>query len=320
MTVPGKAPATGTLRTVPGVRFPVGEPIVETPAPVPALGGNAAFALEGGGMRGLFTAGVIDVLMENGITAAVTVGVSAGATFGCNFKSFQIGRARRYNARYCTDPRYASLRNLLTTGDLYSRDFAYGELPWTLDPFDLDAFNANPMRFFTVSTDLATGEAVYHELTGTGDEIIAWIRSSASIPVLSRPVALEGRLLLDGGVADSIPVGWARARGLSKTVAVLTQPEGYRKEPNPLMPLLRLWFRRYPRFVEQLANRHQRYNVTLDHIAELERAGELFVIRPSASIETPAIVRDPAVLEEVYQRGRADAERALPGLVSYLSD
>ncbi len=310
--------APRTPRTVPGVRFPVGEPIVETPAPEPVIGADAAFVFEGGGMRGLFTAGVIDVLMEHGVTAGLVVGVSAGVTFGCNFKSLQIGRPRRYNERYCADHRYASLRNLITTGDLYSRDFAYGELPWTLDPFDLDAFRANPMRFFSVSTDLVTGEAVYHELDGTGDEIIEWIRSSASIPVLSRPVELDGRLLLDGGVADSIPVAWARAQGLSKTVAVLTQPAGYRKDPNSLMPLLRVWFRRYPRFAECLADRHLRYNETLDKIASLERAGELFVIRPSASVKTPGIVRDPAILEVVYQRGRADAEQALPELLSYL--
>ena len=118
----------------PAVRFPVGEPIVETPAPEPVIGADAAFVFEGGGMRGLFTAGVIDVLMEHGVTAGLAVGVSAGVTFGCNFKSLQIGRPRRYNERYCADHRYASLRNLITTGDLYSRDFAYGELPWTLDP------------------------------------------------------------------------------------------------------------------------------------------------------------------------------------------
>lgn len=309
-----------TVITTPtGKTFTVGEPLVETPAPAPSLGADATgVVFEGGGMRGLFTAGVIDVWMERGITATAAVGVSAGATFGCNFKSLQIGRPRRYNERFCADPRYASLRNLLTTGDLYSRDFAYGELPWEIDPFDLAAFERNPMRFYTVSTDLATGGAVYHELTGSGAEVIEWIRSSASIPVLARPVELDGMRLLDGGVADSIPLDWMLAQGFAKTVVVLTQPAGYQKEPNSLMPLLRLWFRRYPRFVAALADRHERYNATLDKIARLEREGRIFVVRPSASVKTPAMVRDPALLEEIYQRGRADALAALPALEAYL--
>lgn len=313
-------PSSRTVITTPaGKTFTVGEPIVEREAPEPVLGTHSTgMVLEGGGMRGLFTAGVTDVWMENGITCTVAVGVSAGSTFGCNIKSLQIGRARRYNERYCADPRYAGFRNLITTGDLYSRDFSYGELPWELDPFDLDTFERNPMRFFSTSTDLDTGEAVYHELTGGGAEIIEWIRSSASIPVLSRPVELDGRRLLDGGVADSIPLDWMLDRHLDKTVLVLTQPAGYRKEPNGMMPLLRLWYRRYPRFLARLADRHVRYNAVLEKIERLERAGEVFVVRPSVSVSTPAIVRDPAVLEEVYQRGRADALASLPALTAYL--
>ena len=309
-----------TVITTPtGKTFTVGEPIVEKVAPAPTLGTESTgVVLEGGGMRGLFTAGVTDVWMENGITCTVAVGVSAGATFGCNIKSLQIGRARRYNERFCADARYAGFKNLLTTGDLYSRDFAYGELPWELDPFDLEAFERNPMRFFTTSTDLETGGAVYHELAGDGAEIIEWIRSSASIPVLARPVELDGMRLLDGGVADSIPLDWMLDQHLAKTVLVLTQPAGYRKKPNSVLPFLRIWYRRYPRFVAALADRHERYNAVLDKIERLERAGEVFVIRPSASVATPAIVRDPAVLEEVYQRGRADAEAALPALRAYL--
>ena len=150
--------------------------------------------LEGGGFRGMYTAGVLDVWMEHGLTADACVGVSAGATFGCNFKSLQVGRALRYNKRYCGDPRYVGLRNLVLTGDLFSRDFAYGELPWELDVFDSAAFAANPMRFTVVATDIVRGEAVYHDL-GPGDEgDIEWIRASASIPALSRPVELDGRL------------------------------------------------------------------------------------------------------------------------------
>ena len=274
--------------------------------------------LEGGGFRGMYTAGVLDVWMEHGLTADACVGVSAGATFGCNFKSLQVGRALRYNKRYCGDPRYVGLRNLVLTGDLFSRDFAYGELPWELDVFDSATFAANPMRFTVVATDIVRGVAVYHDL-GPGDEgDIEWIRASASIPALSRPVELDGRLLLDGGVADSIPFRWMLDQGFDRTVVVLTQPAGYAKEPNSLMPLLRVMLRRYPALVDLLADRHVRYNKSLADLAELERAGRVFVIRPSASVRMPMIVRDPEVLDRAYRLGREDAERSLDALRSYL--
>lgn len=275
--------------------------------------------LEGGGFRGMYTSGVIDVWMERGLTADATVGVSAGATFGCNFKSKQIGRSLRYNKKYCTDPRYASLRNWIFKGDLFSRDFAYGELPWKLDVFDSATFAADPMRFTVVATDINAGEAVYHDL-GPGDVgDIEWIRASASIPMVSHPVYLEGRELLDGGVADSIPYRWMLDQGYDRTVVVLTQPAGYRKEPNSLLPLLRVWLHRYPRLVELLADRHERYNRQLDELAELESQGKVFVIRPSESVKMPMMVRDPEILDRAYRIGRADAERTLGALQAYLS-
>ena len=273
---------------------------------------------EGGGFRGLYTAGVIDVWLERGVVVDHAVGVSAGAAFGCNIKSRQIGRAIRYNKRFCADKRYASLGNLIRTGDLYSKDFAYGEVPWVYDPFDTAAFTANPMRFTVVCTDVDTGEALYHDL-GPGDaDDIEWIRASASIPALSRPVHLDGRAYLDGGVADSIPWEWMAAQGYEREVVVLTQPAGYRKEPNSLMPLLRVLLCRYPRLLDGLATRHDRYNACLDSLAAQERAGRVFVIRPSESVKVPAICRDPDELERIYQVGRADAERTLPGLLGYL--
>lgn len=267
--------------------------------------------LEGGGFRGLYTAGVLDVWMERGISVDGTVGVSAGAAFGYNFKSRQIGRVLRYNKAYSADPRYASLGNWLRTGDLYSRDFAYGEVPLVLDPVDAETFRLWPMRFTAVATDINTGEAVYHDLEHGDANDIEWIRASASIPVLSRPVKLDGRELLDGGAADSIPVNWMIEQGYQKIVVVLTQPQGYRKQPNRLMPLIRLWLHRYPRMVELLAHRHEKYNACLDMIAHLEREGALFVIRPSRDVSVPAICKDPQKLEDIYDVGRADALRCL---------
>ena len=284
------------------------------------VAGGAGLVLEGGGMRGLYTAAVLDVFMEHGITVDHTVGVSAGACFGCNIKSHQVGRALRYNKEFCADPRYAGWGNWLRTGDLYSVGFAYREVPLVRDPFDLETYVSDPMRFTTVATDIESGDAVYQDVNeGTGEEIVDWIRASASIPVLARPVELGGRKLLDGGVADSIPVGWMLAQGYAKNIVVLTQPAGYRKEPDKMMPFLRIALRRYPRLVELLANRHERYNACIDRIARLEREGRIFVIRPSESVKAPAMVRDPEVLQGIYDIGLRDARAALPALRAYLS-
>ncbi len=282
-------------------------------------------------MRGLYTAGVLDVFMEHGVEFAHAVGVSAGAAFGVNIKSRQVGRAIRYNKRFCADPRYASLKNLLRTGpryaslknllrtgELYSIDFAYREVPLRLDPFDVEAAAANPMRFTAVCTDIATGEAVYRDIErGDGDDL-DWVRASASVPLLARPVELDGREFLDGGIADSIPAAWMVAQGYSKNVVVLTQPAGFVKEPNRLMPLLERAYGAYPKLVELLANRHVRYNAQLEEVARLERDGKALVIRPSESVKAPLAVKDPEVLERIYQIGRADAEARIDEVVAYL--
>lgn len=287
---------------------------------LPQVGAHTVgVVLEGGGFRGMYTAGVLDVWMEHGITATHTVGVSAGATFGCNFKSLQIGRTLRYNKKYLNDPRYASFKNLLRGQDYFSHDFAYGELPWKLDPFDTETFQANPMRFTVVANDIETGEAVYHDLHEGGVEDIEWIRASASIPALSHPVELDGRKLLDGGTADSIPFEWMLAQGYERCVVVCTQDAAYRKEPNSLMPFLRLLLHRYPKLVELLANRHERYNAQRERLFAAQHAGDVFVIMPSEPVRLPTTVKDPVLLQRVYDVGRRDAEATLPALRAYLA-
>ena len=280
---------------------------------------TAGLVLEGGGMRGLYTAGVLDVFMEHGIEFDHAVGVSAGAAFGVNIKSRQIGRAIRYNKRFCADPRYAGLKTLVRTGDLYSIDFAYRTVPLELDPFDTDELQRNPMRFTAVCTDIETGEPIYHDIERGDEEDLDWIRASASVPMLARPVELGGRKLLDGGIADSIPAAWMMAHGYDRNVIVLTQPAGFVKEPNGLMPLLRLTLRRYPKLVELLANRHERYDAQLEEVARLERDGKAFVIRPSESVKAPIAVKDPEILERIYQVGRRDGEARVADVERYLA-
>ena len=265
--------------------------------------------LEGGAMRGMFTAGVIDGMMENGIEYDGAIGVSAGAAFGCNYKSKQIGRVIRYNMKFCRDKRYSGIRSLIKTGDIYNAEFAYGEVPLKYDVFDFDTYENNPMEFYVVCTDIETGLPVYHKYEGRNEPGFDWIRASASMPIVSRIVEINGQKLLDGGMSDSIPVKYFEKIGYDKNVVVLTQPENYTKKKNSLMPLIRMTYRKYPKLVEAMENRHLVYNETLSYIKEQEKQGKLFVIRPKEKLQIGKIEKNPDKLKEVYDIGR---ETVLP--------
>lgn len=274
--------------------------------------------LEGGAMRGLFTAGVIDVMMEQGLTYDGAVGVSAGAVFGCNYKSHQPGRVLRYNLAYCKDPRYCSIRSLIKTGDLFGAQFCYRDIPNRLDPFDIAAYQKDPMDFWVVATDVTTGQPVYHNCL-TGDETdLDWFRASASMPLASRIVEIDGQRLLDGGIADSIPLAFAEER-YQKNVVVLTQPLGFVKEKNKALPLMRRAFKQYPKVVEVMARRHEQYNEATAAIREKERRGELFVLRPEAPLDVGRVEHDPEKLRKAYDHGRAVAEKRLTALKEFLN-
>lgn len=265
--------------------------------------------LEGGAMRGLWTTGIIDVMMEHDIWPDGLIGVSAGAAFGCNYKSRQIGRAIRYNMRFAKDSRYSGIRSLLTTGDYFNAEFDYHIVPKQYEIYDDDAFNRNPMEFIVVCTDVETGEAVYQPLTEANYDTYEWIRASASMPLVSKVVNIHGRKLLDGGVADSIPLAYTESIGYDRNVVVLTQPLGYQKEHNRLMPLMRLALRRYPEMIKALDYRHIMYNKQLEYVAQAEREGRCLVIRPDAKIPIGHISHNPQQMQHVYQIGRAIGER-----------
>ena len=275
--------------------------------------------MEGGAMRGMFTAGVLDVLMENGLVADGAIGVSAGAVFGCNYKSHQIGRVIRYNTEYCNDKRYASFKNLVKTGNLYSEQFCYHEVPEKLDPFDEAAFAASPMDFFVVCTDVKTGEPIYHKCRKGDAEDVLWMEASASMPLAAKIVKIGHYGLLDGGVADSIPVRFFESIGYKRNLIILTQPKGYIKKKNKFLPAIRAKYFRYPAFVEAVADRHERYNETLSYISMLEQAGKDYVIRPPIPLEIGAMERDPAQLRRVYETGRAVAQIQVEKIRDFLN-
>jgi len=274
--------------------------------------------LEGGAMRGLFTAGVMDVLMENGIRFDGAVGVSAGAAFGCNYKSGQIGRVLRYNTRFCNDKRYSGIGCLIKEGSIFSTSFCYGEVPLKYDIFDFEAYKSNPMDFYVVATDVETGKAVYHKYVGNEDSGFDWIRASASMPLVSTIVEINGQKLLDGGIADSIPVKFFESQGYEKNIAVLTQPRNYTKSKNSLLPLIKVKYRKYPEFVKAVAERHVMYNDTLEYIREREMAGTLFVIAPDKDLPVGKIEKDAEKLNEAYSIGRRITERNLEDIKNFL--
>ena len=263
--------------------------------------------LEGGAMRGMFTCGVLDVFLEEGIEFDGAVGVSAGATFGCNIKSKQHGRALRYNKKYCADKRYHSVSSLLTTGDIYNVKFCYDELPYKLDKWDIETFSSSPMEFYCVATDIKTGKPVYHKCLTGGKEDIVWIQASASMPLVSRPVDIDGGKYLDGGISDSIPLKFMEEKGYDDNLVIETQPVDYIKKPQSYMSIVRFMIRKYPDMIKAMENRYIMYNEEKKYIREKELAGEIKVIRPDAPLNISPIEKDPAQLQRVYEHGRAKA-------------
>ena len=270
-------------------------------------------------MRGMFTCGVTDVLMEYGVTFDGAAGISAGAVFGCNYKSRQAGRAIRYNKRFCADPRYCGVRSLLLTGDLFGVDFCYREIPDVLDPFDRAAFRDDPMRFFVGATDLEEGTCVYHECTDGGEEDMLWLRASASMPLVSRPVRVDGRAMLDGGLTDAVPYAFREQRGYRRNVIVLTQPAGYRKAPAGGMLIMKCLLGKYPKAVRAMARRHEMYNREMDEIDRREVSGEALVIRPPRALGIGHTEKRPEELERVYQVGVAEARRRVDEIRAFLA-
>lgn len=276
--------------------------------------------LEGGAMRGLFTAGVLDVLMINDIIFDGAIGVSAGAAFGCNIKSKQIGRVLRYNMAYCRDKRHASIASLLLTGDLFGTKFNYDILPHQLDIWDSEAFAKNPMEFYCVATDCKTGKAVYHKCTDGLQNDLLWIQGSASMPMVSKPVQVDGYELLDGGISDSIPLDYFTSIGYDRNVVVLTQPLGYQKQPysGNMEKLLKFSLLKMPAVYDALMQRHEMYNACIASILEKEKKGEILVIRPPEPLNISSVCREPDEYRRVYNLGKNTALQQLEALKNFL--
>lgn len=280
---------------------------------------ETGLVLEGGAMRGLFTMGVLDTFLKNNIIIPHVVGVSAGAAFGCNYKSRQIGRVLRYNLRYCRDSRYCSILSLLRTGDLFGAEFCYKTLPFELDPFDCLTYDTTSMDFWVVCTDVLTGKPVYHPINRVDDTCMYWIRASASMPMVSRPVTIDGKTMLDGGMSDSIPLKFMTDRGITKNVVILTQPRDYVKKPANPLPL-KLFLRKYPAMIEAMENRHTMYAFEQAYVAEQEKQGNAFIICPEKPLNISRTEHDRDRIQATYDEGARIAEKLLPDLKAFLNE
>ena len=273
--------------------------------------------LEGGGMRGVYTAGVLDFFMDHDIYTDGVIGVSAGACHACSYVSKQRGRAFRTNTAYMHNKEYMGVHSFLKSGNLFNPDFLFDKIPNELDLYDYDTFHKSGIPFYAVASNLETGKAEYLQCINFHNDVV-YVQASASLPLLAQIVEVNDKKLLDGGVCDSIPIKAFQRMGYQKNIVVLTQCKEYRKGKNNLLPILRKVYKQYPLFLEQLEQRHINYNRTLNELSLMEKRGEVFIIRPSTPVTIGRLEKNYKVLEALYHQGYEDAKALYPKLKVFL--
>lgn len=277
---------------------------------------KVGLVLEGGAMRGMYTAGVIDVFLENNIKVDCIIGVSAGALFGVNYCSNQKGRVLRYQKKYVKEKNYMGLRTLLKTGNIINKELAYYDIPLKFDVFDEETFSKSKTDFYLVATNIETGKAEYKKIKNTEKEI-EYFCATAAMPFVSQIVEVDGKKYLDGALADSIPLDKMQEMGYDKIIVVLTKPAGYKKRKPPKV-LANKIYKEYPNLADAINTRHERYNATIDKIDKLEKEKEIIVIRPSRKVKMGRIEKDVDKLQEMYDLGVSDTTNILSELKKYL--
>ena len=272
--------------------------------------------LEGGAMRGMYTAGIIDTFLEENINIDTIIGVSAGALFGINYLSKQKGRVLRYNKKYANDKSYMGIHSLITTGNLVNTEFAYHKLPMELDPFDEKTFRKSKTKFYATVTNVETGKAEYIHITDTHKQIDAF-RASGSMPFVSQIVDYDNNKYLDGALADSIPIKKMQEMGCDKIIVVLTQPANYRKRSFPTF-FANTYYKKYPALANSINTRPQQYNESLDYIEKLEKNNDIFVLRPSKNTKIKRVEKNVDKIEEQYNLGVSDCKANLSKLKKFL--
>ena len=277
---------------------------------------SIGLVLEGGAMRGLYTAGVLDVFLDNNIKVDGIIGVSAGVLFGVNYLSKQKGRAIRYNKKFAKDKRYMGMRSFLTTGNIINRDFAYYEIPFKIDVFDEKTFEKSNTDFWATVTNIETGEAEYLKLTNVFEQM-ELLRATSAMPIVSEIIEINGKKYLDGGVSDSIPVEKCKSMGYDKIIVILTRTIEYRKK-KASSTLAKIKYKEYPKLIETMENRYKKYNETVEKIIDMENKKEIFVIRPSKDLKIKRIEKDVDKLQAMYDLGVSDCKKQLEDLKEYI--
>ena len=281
---------------------------------------KVGLVLEGGSLRGLYSAGVLDIMMDNNIEVDCIVGTSAGALFGPNYFSNQRGRAIRYNKRFCKDRRNISMLSFLLTGNVINKKFAFYTVAQKLDIFDNEEFIKCNKEFYVTATNIENGETEYFQVKDVFKDM-EMLRASSAIPIMSKPVEINDKYYLDGGVSCSIPIDKCLELGCDKVIVVLTQPESYKKKKlsSKKSKMINLVFRKYPKLISRMMNRHNEYNDCTKYIKELEKEGKVFVMRPSEKLDIALIERNPEKLENIYQIGIKDMKKKIKALKKYLN-
>ena len=281
------------------------------------MSGKTTLILEGGGMRGLYSAGILDTFMKNNINVDTVYGVSAGALFGLNYKSHQIGRALRYNLKYANNKNYMGLHSLITTGNIMNKEFCFNKLVYELDKLDFETYKKSPVDFYAVVTNLQTGKAEYIKIDDA-EKNIEYFRASGYMPFVSKPIKIDENFYLDGGISDPVPFRRVLETGAEKIIVVLTRPAGYRKKNIHPRAFYKLFYKKFPNFVEAGCNRYKTYNETMDLIEKYEAEKKIIVLRPSKIMKVKRVEKDTNKLQSMYDLGVSDCMNKLEEIKEYL--
>ncbi|MFW5687171.1 MAG: patatin-like phospholipase family protein [Halanaerobium sp.] len=283
---------------------------------------DTGLVLEGGGMRGAFTAGILDFFLEKEIKLPYVIGVSAGANNGANFISEQYERSKRIFIKHSQDKRYMGVNRVVKERSYLGMKFLFQDLPYEVDPFDFESFANSRTEFKVVATECRTGMPVYFSHKDYDPEffIKKILRASSSLPLLCPPVYINGKCYLDGGISDAIPIRKAVKDGNKKNILILTKIKGHKPKPSKLKRILKLRYKKYPNLVEIIQKRHIRYSETLDYIEKLENEGKAFVFRPEKEIDIKVLENDPDEMRDLYQRGYQLAAKKFKDLDNWLKN
>ncbi len=280
---------------------------------------KVGLVLEGGAMRGIWTCGVLDTLMDNNIDVDGIIGTSAGGIFGVNYFSKQKGRVIRYSKKFCKDRRYMGLLSFLLTGNIINKKFAYYKVSKKYDIFDNETFIKNNKEFYVTATNIETGKSEYFKITNPMEQLEE-LRATSAIPLVSRPVKINNKKYLDGGISDSIPIEKMKSLGYDKIIVILTRPLDYRKRKSSTKKekMVKIKYKKYPNLINTMLNRYKEYNDTVDIIKKEEKENKIFVIRPSKALNIKKLERDRNKLQETYDLGIEDGKNILKDLKEYL--